>query len=643
MSSGDVETQLQINSVIRRVHQALVNADTRRELENRVCKAFADSEPYVFAWIGVYDADSDRVRPRAIGGQSRDYLDEISITVHDSPSARGPTATAIRTETVQVIQNIRNDPDYEPWRRQALKHGFESSAAVPLADDSGLYGVLNLYSDRPEAFGDSEQTPLEELGATIATAIRGLTARQELRAQKQKYERLTERISTAYYAVDEDWTITYWNDQMAARTGTQASEVVGRSLWKAFPELLGTTNETEYRTAMREKEHRSFETYLDDPYDYWVEIDVYPDDDGLSVFSREITERKARERELTRAKRRLDAIVENTSEAIYIKDRGGEYLFINEVGAEVFDSTPEEIVGKTDSELFDSESVSDIRADDKQVMEDEESQTWERVRYVDGDELVFIDDKFPYRDERGEVVGIMGVSRDITERKRYERQLEEQRDALDVLNEIVRHDIRNNLELIGGYSDQLTEHVGAGGEDYLDIVRNNAESAVELTNSAADLARAIRNDSPDYSSVALHTVLKTQIADIQNQSDDVSVEVTGELPQTHVLADDMLASLFGNLLRNAVVHNDKETPELTISATETGEMVSVEIADNGPGVPVEDRSRVFGKGEKGVESEGTGIGLYLAQTLVDRYGGEIRVEDNAPEGAVFIITLPTVE
>lgn len=473
------------------------------------------------------------------------------------------------------------------------------------------------------------------------TAIGGVAARRELREQKRQYERLAERISTAYYAVDEEWTITYWNDRMAERTGRSAESVVGCLLWTEFPELLGTRNETEYRAAMTNGEPRSFETYLDHPYDYWVEIDVFPDEAGLSIFSREITERKEREAELARAKRRMDAIVDHTSEAIYIKNREGEYVFINEVGAQVFDARPQTVVGRTDEELFDADSAAEICADDEQVMNEETSHTWERTRYVDGEEKIFIDNKFPYRTNSGEVVGIMGVSRDITDRKRRERRITEQRDTLDLLNEVVRHDIRNDLQLIGGYGEMLTDLVAPDGQQYLEIVRNSAESATQLTFSAADLADAIRRTDSDLSGVALRPVLLEELAELRETAEDASVEVDGSVPAVEVRADELLSSLFRNLLRNAVVHNDKPRPEVTVSATETTDAVRVEVRDNGPGVPDRDRTRLFGKGEKRLESDGTGIGLYLVRTLVDQYGGDIRVEDNTPEGAVFVVELPT--
>ena len=201
---GSVDrTQSRINDVIRRVHEALIAAETCDELEAAVCRAFAESEPYVFAWIGAHDPETDRVVPSATAGRGAAYLDEITISLDDPAEASGPTASALRTGTAQIMQRIRDDPDYGPWREQALSYGFESSAAIPLVADERTDGVLNLYSERVDAFAETERSLLAELGATIGTAMSGLRARQELESQKRRYKRLTERISDAYYAVDD--------------------------------------------------------------------------------------------------------------------------------------------------------------------------------------------------------------------------------------------------------------------------------------------------------------------------------------------------------------------------------------------------------------------------------------------------------
>lgn len=107
-----------------------------------------------------------------------------------------------------------------------------------------------------------------------------------------------------------------------------------------------------------------------------------------------------------------------------------------------------------------------------------------------------------------------------------------------------------------------------------------------------------------------------------------------------VVADDMLAAVFRNLLTNAIVHNDTEAPEITVGVETVDDRAEVSIADNGPGIPDEQKQQIFAEGEMGLESGGTGIGLYLVDTLVDRYGGDSHVRDNEPSGAIFVVKLP---
>lgn len=94
-----------------------------------------------------------------------------------------------------------------------------------------------------------------------------------------------------------------------------------------------------------------------------------------------------------------------------------------------------------------------------------------------------------------------------------------------------------------------------------------------------------------------------------------------------VSATGLLSSVFRNLLNNAVIHNDTETPEILVDVAVQAETVLVRVADNGPGVPDSRKDEIFGRGEMGLESPGTGIGLYLVDTLVNMYGGEVQITD----------------
>ncbi|WP_435184933.1 sensor histidine kinase [Halobellus sp. EA9] len=143
----------------------------------------------------------------------------------------------------------------------------------------------------------------------------------------------------------------------------------------------------------------------------------------------------------------------------------------------------------------------------------------------------------------------------------------------------------------------------------------------------------------ERTSVPLAETLEAQIADVETTFGPASITVDGSLPQVRVLADGMLPSVFRNLLKNAIQHNDAASPEVVVSAVADGETVTVRVADNGPGVPEHLRSTIFAQGAKGLASGGTGIGLYLVRTLVEAYGGSVALEDSA-SGAVFAVELP---
>lgn len=233
-----------------------------------------------------------------------------------------------------------------------------------------------------------------------------------------------------------------------------------------------------------------------------------------------------------------------------------------------------------------------------------------------------------------------GFQQDVTVRKEYERQLREQRDNLDVLNQMLQHDIRNDLQLVTVSADLLSQHVSGEEVEYLETIEGAATDAIALTETARDLAEAIRDAEPETKRRSVKAILEDEVDDLRSAFDDVTVEVDGPLPNGFVEADAMLDSVFRNVLRNAVQHNDKDHPEVEISARTTGKDIVVRIADNGPGIPDERKSEIFGRGEKGLKSDGTGIGTYLVATLLERYGGEVQIEDNDPTGSVFVLELP---
>ena len=162
-----------LNRVVRGITTEVIERSTREEIEATVCAHLADSESYLFAWIGEIDVGSQAVDLRAEAGVEG-YLDGVRVSVDpDEEGGAGPTGEACRTGEVQVVRDI--DPDDDPrrdrWRAHAAEYGFRSFAAVPIVHEGSVYGALDVYTERPTAFEDQERAVLAQLGEVVGHAI----------------------------------------------------------------------------------------------------------------------------------------------------------------------------------------------------------------------------------------------------------------------------------------------------------------------------------------------------------------------------------------------------------------------------------------------------------------------------------------
>jgi signal transduction histidine kinase len=384
----------QMLDTIRRVTQAAGRAESRAALESEVCTHIAAGEPYVSAWIGEVDPETGEVVPREMPAAAEPYFEDMPDQPPADSEDPGATIRAIRTDGVQVVDDVLTHPAYEPWHETFREYDITSSLAVSLTYDGERYGVLTVFADRPDAFSGRERRIFAELGETVAHAMATLAYRERLEGQNQQ---------------------------------------------------------------------------------------------------------------------------------------------------------------------------------------------------------------------------------------------------LEALNQLLRHDIRNDMNVIMAYGQRLA--AGEGDAHEADRLLEKADHVVELTRTAGELAETTQTGGEDLEPIRIDDVLRRVIEDVDASFPAASVTV-GDLPAVEVSANEMLSSVFDNLLHNAVQHHDGDEPHVAVTAAVEDDTVRVEVADDGPGIPDAMKAQVFEHGERGAESSGTGLGLYLVRTLVDRYAGEVAVVDNEPRGTVFTVRLP---
>jgi signal transduction histidine kinase len=188
-------------SVLSQTNQAIVRAVERESLFEEICRIAVEQGGLLMAWIGLVDEDTGLVRPTVWYGKNEGYLDNIRISVFEEPEGMGPSGRAIREADVCLTSDFLTDPSVLPWRENALKRGFRSSAAISLKQSGSVIGVLTFYSGEGDFFDDQFAGLLREIGADISFSLDSLykeqerkRARQALHAETLERLRLSEEL-----------------------------------------------------------------------------------------------------------------------------------------------------------------------------------------------------------------------------------------------------------------------------------------------------------------------------------------------------------------------------------------------------------------------------------------------------------------
>lgn len=331
-----------------------------------------------------------------------------------------------------------------------------------------------------------------------------------------------------------------------------------------------------------------------------------------------------------------DTVIEEMRDAVIVLDPEGRIADANEAARPIL-GNPDDTIG------MDAASV--LPFDPVPHLVDPDGGWQELTLDHDGQSVHYRLESTRIRDRRGKQTGTLLVLQDITEIKHREQQLRETSEELEILNRVVRHDIQNDMNVVAGHAQILEESIDdETASAHVEPIRRNSEHAIELTETVRDLLKSVTGDADlDLEAIDIRWTVEEEVKKARQTHDEATFSLDTTDEQVFVYANSMLSSVFKNLFSNAVRHSDVDEPQVTVAMAVEDDHVRVTVADDGPGVPDDQKETVFGRGEKGLDSPGTGIGLYLVDTLVSRYGGEVWIEDNEPRGAAFVVELPTAD
>ncbi|MGK7346467.1 MAG: PAS domain S-box protein [Candidatus Nitrospinota bacterium M3_3B_026] len=255
-TAGKVNRELR---ALSEVNEAVLKVKSEAALLSEACRIVVETGGYKLAWVGYAGDDEDKtVYPVAHCGFEDGYLETVRISWADDESGRGPTGTAIRTGEPSIIRDIRADPRYTPWRAQAEKRGYASSAAIPLLVDGKTLGALNVYSEEAGVFDDDEIELLQKIATDLAGAVTAIKAREESEAARRmvfeseaRLDAITSAAQDAIVMLDDEGKIRFWNPAAERMFGYTWAEVNGE-------DITGLTVPEKYR----ERHRRGFEGFI---------------------------------------------------------------------------------------------------------------------------------------------------------------------------------------------------------------------------------------------------------------------------------------------------------------------------------------------------------------------------------------------
>ena len=355
----------------------------------------------------------------------------------------------------------------------------------------------------------------------------------------------------------------------------------------------------------------------------------------------------------------LDSIFNVTSAQIFVKDKEHRFVKVNRSFCSFVGRSEEDIIGKVLDESFPKEERDHFWKIDQKVLETGIENVSEEVLTVQGHERNIITTKNLFIDEQGERY-IVGVFHDITERKKFELDLQKKNEELvrlsaekDKFFSVIAHDLRSPFSgFIGLFeimSTEFNEMTLGQIQEMIAAMRKSASNLYDLLENLLEWSKLKMNM---YSFDAMLVLLKPKVEEninvfsenIKKKGIEISLEDI-DLNLMVIIDEDMFKSIIHNLVANAI----KFTPNygaIQISAkTEMNNFVEISISDNGIGMPPEMVENLFNievqTNRRGTNGEATsGLGLMLCKEFIERHGGNLRIVSEEGKGSTFSFTVP---
>ena len=637
-----------LQAISRRLADAIASLMTYRSLqESERMLAEAQRLTHLGYWHRDYVTDRFTVSPEVIRILGESGPGEIGPLSDCEAAFSERIHIDDRSRVVEAASNtLANDKTYD----------IEYRIVRPSGD------IRHVHS-RGELIRDLAGKPLKWFG-TIQDITELRSVERELRESEQRFRLYLDNIDVSIMLLSEDRRILDANQFACTSLGYSREELIGQmptlfdegacaGLSKEFSRFeAGET--IPFESSYRRKDGTAF------PVE--VRVSAVSHEDGLHAVSiaLDITERKRSQSQLAQSHKLLRAIVEGTSDAIYVKDLEDRYLMINSAGAALFGLHVDDVMNKFDSDLPATDAARVLMQMNSDTQPLREPQLCEETIIVNGEARTFLSTRYGYFDSQGLALGRIGLSRDVTEFKRLSDALRQSQkmEAIGRLAGGIAHDFNNLLTVINSYSELLLYKL-----DDSDAKRKQVNEIHKCGIRAANLTRQLlafsRKQTLQTQAVDLNACfsdLRSLLGPIIGEDIELQMSVAEDVGKvktdlnqfqqaiTNLAVNARDAMPDGGRLSIEAMNFDYPNPSLPAFEhpnLKPGRYALIIVSDNGVGVPDELRGRIFepffttkplGKG--------TGLGLAMVYGFVAQSGGHIELVSQFNEGSTFRLFLP---
>ena len=385
---------------------------------------------------------------------------------------------------------------------------------------------------------------------------------------------------------------------------------------------------------------------------------------GTFGISRDVSQQIRAEQELARERDLLKTIIDNVPDLIYVKDRHGRFVTANAALLQLLGlKSTKDLQGKTDYDFSPPELACNYVADDQIVMRTGEPLVDREESHDTPDEgisICLLTTKVPLRNNQGDVIGVVGIGHDITERKKAETQILDAKEIADKANQAksdflanMSHEIRTPMNAIIGLTDLVLDtQLDASQRNFLAMVQESGEALLGVINDILDFSK-IESGKLDIATQifdfreSLGDTMKTLSLKAHTKDLELAFRVDPAVPQ-YVMGDSgRIRQIIVNLVGNAIKFTERGevVVDVELQSSSAKELaLAVSVRDTGIGIPPEKCHSIFREFEQADSSTtrrfgGTGLGLAISSRLVALMGGTIEVESEVGHGSQFSFTM----